>query len=114
MRRSFKSALVSASLFAATCMFIVSGCGSNSGETGVPDGGGLDDAGVDAGDAGPDPDGGLPDGSVPDGGTPDGGTDRFHRSDYERPELHGEDLRLGALDCRFCHGSDLTGADQDD
>ncbi len=113
MRRSFKSALVSASLFAATCMFIVSGCGSNSGETGVPDGGGLDDAGVDAGDAGPDPDGGLPDGSVPDGGTPDGGTDRFHRSDYERPELHGEDLRLGALDCRFCHGSDLTGADRE-
>jgi predicted CxxxxCH...CXXCH cytochrome family protein len=59
------------------------------------------------------PDGGNPDGGNPDGGLPDAGSDRFHRSDYERPDLHGQDLRLGVLDCRVCHGKDLTGADRE-
>jgi predicted CxxxxCH...CXXCH cytochrome family protein len=38
-----------------------------------------------------------------------GGTTRVHAVDYVVPDVHGSDLRLGVLDCRACHGSDLNG-----
>lgn len=58
---------------------------------------------IDAGAAGgcsPDGDGGL-------GG--DGAVPRYHPDGYRDPTIHGVELELGALDCRQCHGQDLTG-----
>ncbi len=97
------------------CVSALLGCGSDNGPLNPQDGG------VDAGDDGSVPDGSVPDGSVPDGGGPDGGggagglagaggTDGVHPANYAEPDVHGFDLRQGAfLDCRFCHGDDLTG-----
>ncbi|RLB36880.1 MAG: hypothetical protein DRH30_14180 [Deltaproteobacteria bacterium] len=106
---------ISASLVTICCLSAVAGCASEGlNGTDLPDGGPPQDGGVDPGDAGSIPDAGVPDAAIPDGGAdPDGGSNRFHQSDYERPEVHGLDLRLGVLDCRFCHGKDLTGADRE-
>lgn len=44
-------------------------------------------------------------GSVEPG--PDSGVPRFHAADYALPDVHGRELKTGALDCRSCHGAQL-------
>ena len=102
---------ISALLVAVCCLSTVAGCATEeSSGTDLPDGGPPQDGGVDPGDAGSIPDASQPDAAIPDGGTdPDGGSSRFHPDNFAEPEIHGLDLRLGAIDCRLCHGADLTG-----
>lgn len=104
-------------------LLVLASCGSDGGANHQPDAGVPADGGADGGttpdgglpDGGlPDgglPDGGLPDGGLPDGGLPDGGLPGFHPEGYWAPDVHGFDLRNGLLDCRLCHGADLTGGD---
>ena len=92
------------------CASVPIGCGTDGGGIGQPDAG-LPDGG-DGGGGGGDGGGGSAGigGMAGSGGSAGTGTPgRVHRPDYERPELHGSDLRLGVLDCRFCHGKDLKG-----
>ena len=99
------------------------GCATEGGETGEPDGGSSMDGAIGgsggtagiggaAGMGGAAGVGGLGGGGgmggvAGAGGL--GGAPGFHPGSYAGPEVHGHDLRVGALDCRSCHGSDLTG-----
>ena len=87
----------------------VQACGTEGGAPGDPDGGMNPDGGVGgsggAGGAAGEPGAGGAGGT---GGT-GGNAAKFHAEDFARPELHGPALMQGLLDCRFCHGEDLTG-----
>ncbi|MCK6545020.1 hypothetical protein L6R52_04075, partial [Myxococcota bacterium] len=71
----------------------------------LPDAGAGADASTtgDAGGDGSDAGRGVDAGSGADAG------ERHHPEGYAAPEPHGLDLRLGAEDCRTCHGDDLRG-----
>lgn len=46
-------------------------------------------------------------------GTPFGpGQSGFHPDNYARPDKHGTDLKMQAMDCRECHGANLDGGEQ--
>ena len=90
---------------------VVPGCGIDGGGTEQPDGGagGLDGGvGGGGGAAGAGGSGGLG-GAGGTGGRPPG-PGRFHPRGFDSPDVHGHSLRQGLLDCRSCHGKDLTGS----
>jgi predicted CxxxxCH...CXXCH cytochrome family protein len=45
----------------------------------------------------------------PSGDDDDDNSTRFHALDYAQPAIHGSDLKIQALDCRGCHGAELSG-----
>lgn len=99
--------------------FGLSACGTNEGAAGQPDGGLPIDGGAGGSDAGAGGAGGVggsggtggASGSGGTGGT--GGPGRFHPPGFQQPDVHGLSLRQGLLDCRSCHGGDLTGGDRE-
>ncbi|MGB5314288.1 MAG: hypothetical protein WBN38_19610, partial [Polyangiales bacterium] len=95
-----------------TCILVLGGCGSSGAGSDQPDGGTNPDAGADAGfggqgGAGASSGTGGTGGTIGAGGT--GGSTRFHPRGFEDPEVHGLYVSQGLLDCRTCHGNDLTG-----
>ena len=88
------------------------GVGGSGGESGV---GGVGGSGGAAGAGGVGGSGGTAGarGTAGAGGT--GGTagsDKFHPPEFVSPDVHGLSLTQGQLDCRLCHGQDLTGGDR--
>jgi len=89
------------------------GVGGSGGESGV---GGVGGSGGAAGAGGVGGSGGTAGarGTAGAGGT--GGTagsDKFHPPEFVSPDVHGLSLTQGQLDCRLCHGQDLTGGDRE-
>ena len=99
---------------------MVMGCGADGGGAGQPDAGlpdaGSGGAGGEGGTAASSGSGGAGGGGIAgSGGSGTGGTGaagQFHLAGFEDPEAHGPSLKQGELDCRFCHGEDLTGGDR--
>lgn len=90
------------------------GCGANGDDTGEPDGGtgGVGGTAGSAGSGGLGGAGGMGgSGTGGTGGT--GATGLFHPPGFEDSDVHGLSLRQGELDCRLCHGMDLTGSDRE-
>jgi len=121
--RKIRTAFRSALFVPLVCLIGLGGCGSESGadqsDGGLPDDGGPDGGPLDGGTGGAGGAGGAGGlagmggggGTIGTGGTV--GTGRFHSASFERPELHGAYVMQGLLDCRFCHGNDLTGGDRE-
>lgn len=85
------------------------GDGGTGGIAGAPGTGGASGTGGMSGVGGIGGAAGTGGGGGLGGGTGTGGAPGVHPPDYPLPEVHGSDLRLGELDCRFCHGNDLSG-----
>ncbi len=109
---------VSIVLATGCSLTIAAGCGTEAGG-GVPDAGMSGSGGVAGAPGTGGTGGGGIGGAAGTGGTGGvgglgggggaGGTDGWHPPGYAAAEVHGSDLRLGTLDCRVCHGTDLTG-----
>lgn len=85
------------------------GTGGDGGTAGTPGAGGSGGAGASGGAAGVGGGAGIGGMGGFAGGSGTGGSLGIHPPGYTIPDAHGSDLRLGELDCRVCHGSDLTG-----
>lgn len=80
-------------IIAALGPLVLGGCLAEARDVGAPDGGST----------------ALVDATIADASVDDAGGLRVHAVGYLAPEVHGRELTTGALDCRACHGAELTG-----